>query len=59
MSRPIENSHQDKGNSVMLTHLMKVRTEITQYYNTIKDDFHKVWLEETIYKTDADPPHDI
>ena len=55
MSGPIENSHQDESNSAMLTHVMKVQAEIIRCYDRIKDDFDKVWHEETIFKTDIDP----
>ena len=39
LSEPIENSHQDVNNSVMLTHVMKVLAEIIHSSNRIKDAF--------------------
>ena len=39
LSGPIDNSHQDVNNSVMLTHVMKVLAEIIHSYNRIKDAF--------------------
>ena len=59
LSGLIENSHQDESNSVMLTHVMKVQAEIIRSYNRIKDDFDKVWHEETIFKTDIAPNDDL
>ena len=52
LSGRIENSHQDESNSVILTHVMKVQAEIIHSNDRIKDDFDKVWHEETIFKTD-------
>ena len=47
---PIENSHQNESNSVMLTHVMKLQAKIIHSYDRIKGDIDKVWHEETTLK---------
>ena len=50
LSGPIEISHQDVNNSVMLTHVMKVLAEIIHSYNRIKDAFDKFSIKKPFLK---------
>ena len=51
LSGPLTNScNENKNNSVMLTHVIKVQAEIISENDSIVNDFSKVWSEENNLK---------